>query len=107
VSQGSDLDDLWSQFAADARASYGFYGKDVNWEEAEALPHWRRPFFITKQFFWALMMKLSPARRVLLLVAVALFILSSLRVHITNGFDFDAKFEWLSAALFCCSFLSN
>ena len=99
VSEGSDLDDLWSQFTADARASYGFYGKDVNWEEVEALPRWRRPFFIAKQFFWALMMKLSPARRVLLLVAVSLFILSSLRVHITDGFDFNAKFEWLSTAL--------
>jgi sigma-B regulation protein RsbU (phosphoserine phosphatase) len=99
VSEGSDLDDLWSQFTADARASYGFYGKDVNWEEVEALPHWRRPFFIAKQFFWALMMKLSPARRVLLLVAVTLFVLSSVRFQIDKDFVFDAKFEWLSALL--------
>jgi sigma-B regulation protein RsbU (phosphoserine phosphatase) len=99
VSEGSDLDDLWSQFTADARASYGFYGKDVNWEEVEALPHWRRPFFIAKQFFWALMMKLSPARRVLLLVAVTLFFLSSVRFQIDKDFVFDAKFEWLSALL--------
>jgi sigma-B regulation protein RsbU (phosphoserine phosphatase) len=98
VSEGKDLDDLWSQFTADARASYGFYGKDVNWEEVEALPHWRRPFFIAKQFFWALMMKLSPARRVLLLVALTLFVLSSGRVRIDN-FVLDAKFEWLSALL--------
>jgi phosphoserine phosphatase RsbU/P len=98
VSEGKDLDDLWSQFTADARASYGFYGKDVNWEEVEALPHWRRPFFIAKQFFWALMMKLSPARRVLLLVAVTLFVLSSGRVRI-DDFVLDAKFEWFSALL--------
>jgi sigma-B regulation protein RsbU (phosphoserine phosphatase) len=98
VSEGKDLDDLWSQFTADARASYGFYGKDVNWEEVEALPHWRRPFFIAKQFFWALMMKLSPARRVLLLVALTLFVLSSGRVRI-DDFVLDAKFEWLSALL--------
>jgi sigma-B regulation protein RsbU (phosphoserine phosphatase) len=98
VSEGKDLDDLWSQFTADARASYGFYGKDVNWEEVEALPHWRRPFFIAKQFFWALMMKLSPARRVLLLVALTLFVLSSGRVRI-DDFVLDAKFEWFSALL--------
>jgi len=98
VSEGSDIDDLWSQFTADARASYGFYGKDVNWEEVEALPHWRRPFFIAKQFFWALLMKLSPARRVLLLVALALFVLSSGRVRI-DDFVLDAKFEWFSALL--------
>jgi sigma-B regulation protein RsbU (phosphoserine phosphatase) len=99
VSEGSDLDDLWSQFTADARASYGFYGKDVNWEQVEALPHWRRPLFIAKQFFWALIMKLSPARRVLLLVALALFLLSSLGVHFGDFFVFDAKFEWFSALL--------
>jgi sigma-B regulation protein RsbU (phosphoserine phosphatase) len=99
VSEGSDLDDLWSQFTADARASYGFYGKDVNWEEVETLSHWRRPLFIAKQFFWALMMKLSPARRVLLLVALALFLLSSLGVHFGDFFVFDAKFEWFSALL--------
>jgi phosphoserine phosphatase RsbU/P len=99
VSEGSDLDDLWSQFTADARASYGFYGKDVNWEEVEALPHWRRPLFIARQFFWALMMKLSPARRVLLLVALVLFLLSSLGVRFGDFFVFDAKFEWFSALL--------
>ncbi len=30
VSEGRRIDDLWSQFAADARSSYGFYGKDVD-----------------------------------------------------------------------------
>ncbi len=99
MSEGSDIDDLWAQFTADARASYGFYGKDVNWEAVEALPRWRRPFFIAKQFFWALLMKLSPPRRVLLLVALPLFLVSSVRMHVTNGFIFDAKFEWLSAGL--------
>jgi phosphoserine phosphatase RsbU/P len=98
VSEGSDLDDLWAQFTADARASYGFYGKDVNWEEVEALPHWRRPFFVAKQFFWALMMKLSPARRVLLLVALALLVLSSMRARV-GSIVMDAKFEWFSVLL--------
>jgi phosphoserine phosphatase RsbU/P len=99
VSEGKDIDVLWAQFTADARASYGFYGKDVDWEQVEALPRWRRPFFIARQFFWALMMKLSPARRVLLLVALTLFILSSMRFQLSNDFVLDAKFEWFSALL--------
>ena len=99
VSEGRALDDLWSQFAADARHSYGFYEKDVDWETVEKLPAWRRPFHIARQFFWALMMKLSPARRVLLLVALALFVLSSLRVQLSTDIVLDAKFELLSAAL--------
>ena len=99
VSEGKDIDVLWAQFTADARASYGFYGKDVDWEQVEALSRWRRPFFIARQFFWALMMKLSPARRVLLLVALTLFIMSSMRFQLSNSLVLDAKFEWFSALL--------
>jgi phosphoserine phosphatase RsbU/P len=99
VSEGRRLDDLWSQFAADARESYGFYGKDVDWEEVETLAYWRRPLYVARQFFWALLMKLSPARRVLLLVALLLFVLSSLRIQLSDRIVLDAKFELLSAGL--------
>ncbi len=74
VSEGRQIDELWAQMSADARATYGFYGRDVDWEVVNSMPHWRRPFHLAKQFFWALMMKLSPARRVLLLVAIVLFL---------------------------------
>lgn len=77
VSEGRLIDDLWTQFAADARASYGFYGRDVDWEEIQKLPRWRRPLHVARQFFWALLLKLSPARRVLLLIAFVLLVLSS------------------------------
>jgi phosphoserine phosphatase RsbU/P len=77
VSEGRQIDDLWSQFAADARSSYGFYDRDVNWEEIHKLPHWRRPLHIAKQFFWALLLKMSAARRVLLLIAFVLLALSA------------------------------
>jgi phosphoserine phosphatase RsbU/P len=77
VSEGRQIDDLWSQFAADARSSYGFYDRDVDWEEIHKLPRWRRPLHIAKQFFWALLLKMSPARRVLLLIAFVLMALSA------------------------------
>src|SRR6516165_11342172 len=76
VSEGRDIDDLWSQFAADARSSYGFYGKDVDWDEVNKLSPWRRPFRVAYQLFWAMMNKLSPARRVLLLIALVLLAIS-------------------------------
>ncbi|HEX4545346.1 MAG TPA: PP2C family protein-serine/threonine phosphatase [Candidatus Acidoferrum sp.] len=76
VSEGRQIDDLWSQFAADARASYGFYGHDVDWDEIRKLPRWRRPLHVARQFFWALLLKMSPARRVLLLVAFVLLVVS-------------------------------
>jgi sigma-B regulation protein RsbU (phosphoserine phosphatase) len=81
VSEGRQIDDLWVQFAADARASYGFYGKDVDWAEINTMPRWRRPFHIAKQFFWALILKLSPARRVLLLAGLVLMAISTISSH--------------------------
>jgi serine phosphatase RsbU (regulator of sigma subunit) len=96
VSEGRRIDDLWSQFAADARSSYGFYGKDVDWDEVNQLPHWKRPYPVVKQLFWAMMNKLTPARRVLLLLALVLLLFSGNGNH--TGFDIKAEF--LSALLF-------
>ena len=33
ISEGRQIDELWSQFTADARASYGFYMREVDSEE--------------------------------------------------------------------------
>ena len=90
VSEGRAVEDLWSQFAADARSSYGFYGKDVRWSEIRKLPRWKRPWPVISQFFWALVNKLTPARRVLLLVAFAMLLFSSQKSH----------YEFLAALLF-------
>jgi len=91
VSEGRQIEDLWTQFAADARASYGFYGSDVDWDEIKKLPSWRRPLHIAKQFFWALLLKLTPARRVLLLAALVMLVLN---------IKADTKFEFLAAVAF-------
>jgi len=96
VSEGRRIDDLWSQFAADARSSYGFYGKDVDWDEVNQLPRWKRPLPVVKQLFWAMMNKLTPARRVLLLIALVLLLLSGNG----NNTGFGIKAEFLSALLF-------
>src|ERR1700739_1290424 len=95
VSEGRDIDVLWSQFAADTRSSYGFYGKDVDWEEIKKLRRWKRPFHIARQLFWAMMNKLTPARRVLLLLAVILLFLSALQVQSAGEFEFVAAFLFL------------
>ena len=99
VSEGRQIDDLWSQFTADARASYGFYGRDVDWEKIQKLPRWRRPLHVTKDFFLALLMKMSPARRVLLLVAVALLLVSGVKVNVGNSGQVGFQMEWFSALL--------
>jgi sigma-B regulation protein RsbU (phosphoserine phosphatase) len=90
VSEGRAVEDLWSQFAADARSTYGFYGKDVEWSEIRKLPRWKRPWPVISQFFWALVSKLTPARRVLLLLAFALLLFSTQKSH----------YEFFAALLF-------
>jgi phosphoserine phosphatase RsbU/P len=99
VSEGRALDDLWTQFAADARSSYGFYGKDVDWEEIQKLPRWKRIFSVVRQFFWALMSKLSPARRVLLLVALVMLLVADVKFTNNHG-SADINLQFFAALLF-------
>jgi serine phosphatase RsbU (regulator of sigma subunit) len=99
VSEGRDIDDLWSQFAADARSSYGFYGKDVDWDAVNQLPRWKRPFRVAAQLFWAMMNKLTPARRVLLLIGLVLLGLSGIRIQ-ADQFNSEIDLRFLAAILF-------
>jgi serine phosphatase RsbU (regulator of sigma subunit) len=100
VSEGRDLDDLWSQFVDDARSSYGFYGKDVDWDEVNRLPAWMRPFRIGRQLFWAMMSKLSPARRVILLIALILLVSSGFKFEFPGHSTLEVDFQLFSALLF-------
>lgn len=100
VSEGRDIDDLWSQFTADARSSYGFYGKDVDWDEVNKLPAWKRPFRVACQMFWAMMNKLTPARRVLLMVAIGLLIFSRPEFQFGNKATFSLQLDFLAALVF-------
>lgn len=99
VSEGRAIEDLWSQFAADARSSYGFYGKDVDWDEINKLPRRKRFFRIVNQFFWALLNKLSPARRILLLISLGFLVLSLLKSHDSSGSSSGMNFEIVAALL--------
>src|SRR2546425_12542823 len=84
VTEGLQLEDLWTQFKSEARASYGFYSQDVDWEAVNRATQWQRPFYIARALFWALILKLSPARRVLLLLAIAMLFFSG--VNVRGGF---------------------
>jgi sigma-B regulation protein RsbU (phosphoserine phosphatase) len=100
VSEGQQIDDLWSQFTADARASYGFYMKEADAEELRSRHGFRRWLHIAKTLFWSLLMKMAPARRVLLLVAIALLFVSGVKFRYGNQFAFDINFEFVAALLF-------
>jgi sigma-B regulation protein RsbU (phosphoserine phosphatase) len=72
VTEGRHVDELWRQFLTDARTSYRLYSKDVDAERVAGMSKAKHFFRIVGQFFWAVLEKLTPARRVLLLVALVL-----------------------------------
>jgi phosphoserine phosphatase RsbU/P len=77
VTDGLEVSQLWSQFESEARTSYRLYSKDVEAKTPDGLTHGGRNLHIVKEFFWAVFEKLSPARRVLLLLALVLLVLPS------------------------------
>ena len=75
VTEGMELNQLWGQFRADARTSYRLYSQEVDTTPGAGVPHGRHAIQVAKQVFWAFMEKLTPARRVLLLLALVLLLL--------------------------------
>src|SRR5690242_17692993 len=76
VTDGLELNQLWNQFRTDARASYRLYSREVDATPKTGLKKGRHWWQVSKQFFWAILEKLSPARRVLLLLALLMIIFS-------------------------------
>jgi sigma-B regulation protein RsbU (phosphoserine phosphatase) len=84
VTEGLALNQLWLQFKRDAQSSYRLYSRDF---QAGAPEETRRHNFwhTAQEFSWAILGKLTPARRVLLLVGVALLVFPA------GGFSYHGK----------------
>src|ERR1700727_3677989 len=72
VTEGKELTQLWSQFETDARTGYRLYSRDVAAKTPEGLTRRGLHLHVVKEFFWAVLEKLTPERRVLLLAALVL-----------------------------------
>jgi phosphoserine phosphatase RsbU/P len=72
VTEGMKLNELWNQFRTDARSSYQLYAREVDSTRTPGVGRAKHFFGVAGQFFWAIILKLTPARRVLLLVALVL-----------------------------------
>jgi phosphoserine phosphatase RsbU/P len=100
VSEGRQIDELWSQFTADARASYTFYMKEVDEEELGRRRGVYRFLHIAKTLFWSMLTKMTPARRVLLLIALVMLVMSGFKFQFGRNFSFDVNFVGIAALLF-------
>ncbi|MFY9909159.1 MAG: PP2C family protein-serine/threonine phosphatase [Candidatus Sulfotelmatobacter sp.] len=84
VTEGMELTQLWSQFETEARASYRLYSREVAAKTPEGLTRKGHHLHVAKEFFWSVLEKLSPARRVLLLAALVLLVFPS------GGFNYGS-----------------
>ena len=85
VTEGLEVSQLWSQFESEAKASYRLYSKDVAAKTPEGLTNQGRRMHVVREFFWAVLEKLSPARRVLMLVALVLLVIPH------GGFSYNGE----------------
>jgi len=80
ISDGIAIQQLWLQFHSEARVSYRLYSKEVDWRRNQDETRGQRFKRVASALFWAMVLKLSPARRVLFVLALALLVFP--------GFDF-------------------
>ncbi len=95
ITDGMALSQLWNQFHTDARTSYRLYSQEIDSRRMPGTGRIRHFFRMVRLFLWAIIDKLSPARRVLLLIALILFFPS---MHLT-GFSTSGIF-WGCILLF-------
>lgn len=104
VTEGLEISQLWSQFETETKASYRLYSKDVQAKTPEGLTNRGHHLHVIKEFFWAVLEKLSPARRVLLLAALILLVIPHGGFSYNEGgkvsaVEFDSHF-WSALLLF-------
>ena len=75
ISDGIAIQQLWSQFNSEARASYRLYSKEVDWTRGPNEKRRHRWSRVVSGLFWAMVMKLSPGRRILFVAALVMLVL--------------------------------
>jgi hypothetical protein len=86
VTEGLELQELWSQFQTEARSGYRLYSREVEARQPDPLPGKKYSWWnTTRAFFWAVLMKLSPAKRLVLLVGLVLLAFGALTFNTDNA----------------------
>jgi len=74
VTEGMEIDQLWTQLRQDAKSGFQLYTREIDFKPASQ----RSPrdwFQVVRSFFWAVVMKLSPSKRVVLIIGLILLLL--------------------------------
>jgi len=98
LSDGLEAQQLWNQFRAEARSSYEFYSQDIDLAELKKGRGIGWAMRVASAWFWAIVMKLSPSRRVALVLALMLSLLGDIRFDIRSA-HIDLDFRLLGFVL--------
>src|SRR5947208_702956 len=93
VTEGLQLNQLWFQFRQDARTSFRLYRRDFEAGSPSEQRKQRGTFHLLQELAWAILGKLTPARRVLLLIGVVLLLLPSGGLQFRKGHS-DIQISW-------------
>lgn len=76
LTAGMELNDLWTQFKEEAEASSRPYKQDMDLRAVNDGDRWKHPFKVVVGLLSSILSKLSPPRRVFLLITVVLAFIS-------------------------------
>jgi sigma-B regulation protein RsbU (phosphoserine phosphatase) len=98
LTAGMEINELWVQFKVEAGESSRLYKQDVRQHAGQSERSWKRPFKILGYLFSSVLNKLSPARRLFLLLNVILAFLAVINFHfliLTQEIEFLLAFVGL------------
>ena len=98
LTSGLEIDELWTRFKSEAQESSRLYKQDLDRTTTQEDRSWKRPFKIFAAVSWSILRKLSPARRLFLLLTILLAILAITNFHfliLTQEIEFIAAFGGL------------
>ena len=98
LSDGLEVQQLWNQFRTEARSSYDFYSQDVDLSELRKGRGIGWGMRVAKAWFWSIVLKLSPSRRVVLVLALLLAAIGDFKFGIQST-HIDLDFRPLSFLL--------
>lgn len=85
VTDGLELQQLWSQFVTETRSGYRLYSKEVKARSQDQPPVRHQWLHTVGEFFWAILMKLSPPKRVVLLIGFVLLLMGNITMQNDQG----------------------
>jgi phosphoserine phosphatase RsbU/P len=98
LTAGMEVAELWTQFKIEAGESSRLYRQDLRARTGTVVRPWTHPIRVFGYLFSSVLQKLSPARRIFLLLTVVLALTAILNVHyliLTRGVEFLIAFGGL------------